>query len=267
MIKAIVDGACGQMGRMIVKGISQAADMQLVGAVEMPAHPLLGKDAGEVAGVGRLGVPVMADLSEVIEKGDVVIEFTAPKATIHNLEMVVAHQKAMVIATTGYSIEELERVKELTKQIPCVMTPNMSVGVNVLFRIVKEVAQILGDDYDVEIIETHHNLKKDAPSGTAVKLAEVVASALNRNLQTAGVYGRKGIVGERTKKEIGVHAIRGGDIVGDHTVLFAGSGERIEITHRTQSREAFARGALRAARWVVNAPKGLHDVSEVLFSN
>lgn len=267
MIKAIVDGACGQMGKMIVKGISQASDMQLVGAVDAPSHPLLGKDAGEVAGVGNLGVSVVGDLSEVVEKGDVIIEFTAPKATIHNLEVVVAHGKAMVIATTGYNIEEMQRVHELTKKIPCVMAPNMSVGVNVLYRMVKEAAQILGNDYDVEIIEAHHNLKKDAPSGTAVKLAELIASALNRNLELVGVYGRKGIVGERTKKEIGIHAIRGGDIVGDHSVLFVGNGERIEITHRAHSRETFARGALRAARWVVTAPRGLHDISEVLFSN
>jgi 4-hydroxy-tetrahydrodipicolinate reductase len=171
----------------------------------------------------------------------------------------------MVIATTGYTAEQMKQIQELAPKIRCVMSPNFSVGINLLLKVVQDVAQVLGDDFDIEVIEAHHNMKKDSPSGTALRIAEVIAETLNRNLSEVGIYGRQGIVGERTRQEIGIHAIRGGDIVGDHTVLFAGIGERLEITHRAQSRETFARGALRAARWVVNAPKGLHDIREVLF--
>ena len=265
MIRVIVDGACGRMGKMIIQGVVQQKDMQLVGATEFSEHPQLGQDAGEVAGIGRLGVPVSGDLPAILDGGDVVIEFTTPRATLEHLRNVVDAGKTMVIATTGYTKEELAQVHELAAQIPCVMAPNMSVGVNVLLQAIQVVAKALGDDYDVEVIEAHHNQKVDSPSGTALRIAEVLAETLGRHLPDVGVYGRHGIVGKRLTKEIGIHAIRGGDIVGDHTVLFAGAGERLEITHRAQSRESFARGAIRAARWVVNAPKGLHDIREVLF--
>jgi len=265
MINIIVDGAYGRMGRMIINGIAQAEDMQLVGAIEAANHPNLGQDAGELAGVGHLGVLVTSDLSAIIDKCDVVIEFTSPEATLEHLQNVVGADKAMVIATTGYTDEQMKQLQELASKIRCVMSPNYSVGINLLLKVVQDVAQVLGDDFDIEVIEAHHNMKKDSPSGTALRIAEVIAETLNRNLNEVGVYGRQGMVGERPRQEIGIHAIRGGDIVGDHTVLFAGVGERLEITHRAQSRETFARGALRAARWVVNAPKGLHDIRKVLF--
>jgi 4-hydroxy-tetrahydrodipicolinate reductase len=265
MINVIIDGACGRMGRMMINGVTQSEDMQLVGAIEAANHPNLGQDAGEIAGVGRLGVSVTSDLPAIIDKCDVVIEFTSPEATLEHLQNVVDADKAMIIATTGYTPEQMKKLQELAGKIRCVMSPNYSIGINLLLKVVQDVAQVLGDDFDIEVIEAHHNMKKDSPSGTALRIAEVIAEALNRNLGEVGVYGRQGMVGERTRQEIGVHAIRGGDIVGDHTVLFAGIGERLEITHRAQSRETFVQGALRAARWVVNAPKGLHDIGKVLF--
>ena len=214
---------------------------------------------------GPIGVSISDNLSEILDEADVVIEFSTPGATIENLHNVVLAGKAMVLATTGFTADELAEIHELADKIPCVMAPNMSVGINVMLQAVQLVAKALGDDYDVEVIEAHHNQKADSPSGTALRIAEVLAQTLDRDLAEVGVYGRHGIVGARSKKEIGIHAIRGGDIAGDHTALFAGAGERIEITHRAHTREAFAKGAIRAARWVVNAPKGLHDIAEVLF--
>ena len=265
MISVIIDGACGRMGKMITQGVVTQNDMQLVGAIEYSGHPQLGEDVGEVAGVRTIGVPISDNLSEILDEADVVVEFTAPNASIEHLRNVVDAGKTMVLATTGFTEAELAEVRELAQNIPCVMAPNMSVGVNVMLQAIQLVAKALGDGYDVEVIEAHHNQKADSPSGTALRIAEVLAEALDRNLAEVGVYGRHGMVGARPEKEIGIHAIRGGDIAGDHTVLYAGAGERIEITHRAHTREAFAKGAIRSARWVVNAPKGLHDISEVLF--
>ena len=265
MISVIIDGACGRMGKMISQGVVTQSDMQLVGAIEYSGHPQLGEDIGEVAGVGTIGVPISDNLSEILDEADVVVEFTAPSASIEHLRNVVDAGKTMVLATTGFTEAELAEVQELAQNIPCVMAPNMSVGVNVMLQAVQLVAKALGDDYDVEVIEAHHNQKADSPSGTALRIAEVLAESLDRNLAEVGAYGRHGMVGARPEKEIGIHAIRGGDISGDHTVLYAGAGERIEITHRAHTREAFAKGAIRAAQWVVDAPKGLHDIAEVLF--
>ena len=265
MIKVIVNGACGRMGRMLISLVTRQPDMELVGATEYPAHPKMGTDAGEVAGIGSLGVKIVANLADVIDQGDVAIEFTSPEATVSNLKKVVDAKKSIVIGTTGCTADQLAKIRLLAEHIPCLMSPNMSVGVNVMLRAIELVAKALGDDYDVEVIEAHHNQKKDSPSGTAVRIADVLATALDRDMNQVGVYGREGIVGVRPKKEIGVHAVRGGDIVGDHTVLFAGIGERLEISHRAQSRESFASGAIRATRWIVNAPNGLHDISEILF--
>lgn len=267
MIHVIVNGACGRMGRLIAQGISQQEDMQLVGAIEYPSHPEIGTDIGVVAGIGELGVTITSDLNDVLEKGDVAIEFSTPEASLQHLRQVVNADKAMVLATTGFSSEELSEVHDLAKKIKCVMAPNMSLGVNVMIQALELIAKSLGDDYDIEVIEAHHNHKADSPSGTALRLAETVAAALERDLDEVGVYGRHGIVGARPKKQIGIHAIRGGDIAGDHTVMFATEGEQLSVVHRAHSPEAFAKGAIRAARWVVNAPRGLHDVSEVLFGN
>ena len=265
MIRVIINGACGRMGRLIIQGVSQQADMELSGAIEYPEHPQIGSDAGVVAGIGEIGVAITSKLEDVLENADVVIEFSKPEATIQHLRQVVDADKAMVIATTGFNPDELETVKELASQIRCVMAPNMSLGVNVMIQALELIAKALGDDYNIEVIEAHHNHKADAPSGTALRLAETVAAALGRDLAEVGVYGRHGIVGARSQKEIGIHAVRGGDIAGDHTVLFATEGEQLSVVHRAHSPEAFAKGAIRAARWVVDASKGLHDVSEVLF--
>ena len=265
MINVIINGACGRMGRLIIQSVAQQADMELVGAIEYPEHPQIGSDAGVVAGVGTIGVAITGTLGEALESADVVIEFSKPEATVQHLQQVVDADKAMVIATTGYTPDELVTINELAAQIRCVMAPNMSLGVNVMIQALALIAKALGDDYNIEVIEAHHNHKADAPSGTALRLAETVATALGRDLAEVGVYGRHGIVGARTQQEIGIHAVRGGDIAGDHTVLFATEGEQLSVVHRAHSPEAFAKGAIRAARWVVNAPKGLHDVSEVLF--
>ncbi len=265
MIRVIINGACGRMGRLIIQGVAQQTDMELVGAIEFPEHPQIGNDAGVVAGIGETGVAITGKLADVLGNADVVIEFSKPEATIQHLRQVVDADKAMVIATTGYDADELATVQELAAQTRCVMAPNMSLGVNVMIQALELIAKALGDDYNIEVVEAHHNHKADAPSGTALRLAETVATALGRDLAEVGVYGRHGIVGARSEKEIGIHAVRGGDIAGDHTVLFATEGEQLSVVHRAHSPEAFAKGALRAARWVVDAPKGLHDVSEVLF--
>jgi len=264
MINAIIVGAGGRMGRMIVRAIQDTEGIACRGAVEATGHPSLGRDVGVVAGLGELGVRVEDDLAAIIPRGDVIIDFTSAEASVRNMEVAAQHHKSMVVGSTGFSPEQMEAVRKLAKEIPCVLSPNMSTGVNLMFKVVEEIARILGHDYDVEIIEAHHRLKKDAPSGTALRLGEVIARALGRNWEEVGVYARKGVIGERTKEEIGIQSIRAGDIVGEHTVIFGGIGERIEITHRAHTRDAFARGAIRAAKWVIRQKPGLYDMADVL---
>ncbi len=264
MINVVVVGAAGRMGRSLVALLKESAALTLTAAVETKGHVSIGEDVGELAGCGRIGVPLADDLSGALTRGEVLIDFTNPSATLGHLRAAVEHRRAMVIGTTGFSASELGEIRTLTRAIPCVCSPNMSVGVNALLKVIAELAKTFGDEYDIEIIEAHHRLKKDAPSGTALKMADVLAKAMNRNLEQVAVYGRKGMVGERTRGEIGMQVIRAGDIVGDHTVLFGGLGERVEVTHRAQSRDTFARGALRAARWVVRQPSGLYDMQDVL---
>ncbi len=264
MIKAIVTGAAGRMGCSIIRAIHQTDGIEVVGAVERDGHPLFGRDAGEVAGLGPMKVRIVYGLENILERADVVIDFTTPQATIANMEKVSTAGKAWVIGSTGFTKEEEDNLRRLTGKFPCVFSPNMSVGVNILFKIIQDVAKVLGDDYDVEIIEAHHRHKKDAPSGTAMKMAQVVANSLGRDLSVVGKFSRHGITGERDRKEIGVQSIRAGDIVGDHTVMFCGTGERIEITHRAQSRDNFAIGAVRAAMWVVKQKPGMYDMMDVL---
>ena len=261
-IKAIVIGAAGKMGSRIIHIIQETSSISLYRAVERPDHPSIGKDIGEVIGLGKMSIPLEGDLNKA--GGDVIINFTNPKTSLESLEFAKETGSAIVIGTTGLSPEQMERVRDLSNGVRCVFSPNMSVGVNVMFRIVQEVARVLGPEYDVEIFEAHHRLKKDSPSGTAVKLGELIAKAVGREFGKVGVYGRKGMVGERTKEEIGMQVIRAGDIVGEHTVLFGGIGERLEIIHRAHSRDNFARGAIRAAVWVVNQPNGLYDMQDVL---
>ncbi len=265
MTKIMVSGAAGRMGRRIVAVVAEDERTSLCGALEYAGSPAVGRDAGEVAGVGSLGVEIVGDAADLpFAAGDVLIEFTSPSATLANLEMAAARRTAMVIGTTGLTAAERQRIADLAREIPVVLAPNMSVGVNVLFRVVAEVARILGDDYDVEILEAHHRLKKDAPSGTAVRLGEIVAQSRERQLDEVAVYERRGFTGERTREEIGMQTLRAGDIVGDHLVLFGGLGERLEIIHRAHSRDTFARGAVRAALWVEQQPPGLYDMQDVL---
>lgn len=264
MIKVIVAGAAGRMGCRLVALIKDSTALTLAGAIEGKGHHAIGDDAGETAGCGRIGVAVTEDLSALLDRGEVVVDFSSPEATLEHLRIVAQHKRAMVIGTTGFSATELEELKSLVRQVPCVFSPNMSVGINLMYKVIGEMAKTLGDDYDIEVIEAHHRLKKDAPSGTALKIAEVLAKATSRDLNQVGVYARKGLIGERKKKEIGIQTIRAGDIVGDHTILFGGMGERIEVTHRASSRDTFASGALRAARWVVRQPPGLYDMMDVL---
>jgi len=252
------------MGGRIIHRICESSDVQLAAAFERPNHPSVGSDAGQTAGLGNLGIKVAGSLKEVIGLGEVLIDFTTPEATAENLKAASAAALAVVIGTTGISGRALEEVKGLAANTRCVMSPNMSVGVNVMFKIAGEMAKVLGKDYDMEILEVHHRLKKDAPSGTAMRLAQILAGATNRDLDDAAVYQRKGMIGERTSTEIGIQTWRAGDITGEHTVLFGGIGERLEIIHRAHNRDNFARGAVKAAAWVVRQPAGLYDMMDVL---
>lgn len=264
MIKVIVAGAGGRMGGRLVSLLKESKHLQLVGAVEKKGHTAVGQDAGEIAGCGKLGIRVSDDLSALASAADVLIEFTSPEATLEHLSVMAERKKAMVIGTTGLSDHQVGELQTKAKAIPCVFAPNMSVGVNVMLEMIAEMARKLGDPYDIEVIEAHHRLKKDAPSGTALKIAQVLAEATGKDLDKVVAYSRKGLIGERKRGEIGVQVIRAGDIVGDHTVLFAANGERIEITHRATSRDTFATGALRAAEWVVKQPAGIYDMHDVL---
>lgn len=264
MIRVIVAGAAGRMGKRIIHMIRENPEVELTGAFERPDHPEVNADAGQVAGIGETGVRIAGSPDGVMDAGDVIIDFSAPQATLDNLRLASEKGLAMVIGTTGITGEALAQAEDLARGIRCVMAPNMSVGVNVMFKIAGEMARILGNDYDMEILETHHRLKKDAPSGTAVRLARILAEAVGRDLEKVGVYERKGIIGERSREEIGIQTWRAGDIAGEHTVMFGGMGERLELTHRAHNRDNFARGAVRAAVWVMQQPAGLYDMQDVL---
>lgn len=265
MTNVIVAGASGRMGQRICYMVQQHPDLTLTGAFEQAESPAVGKDAGEVAGLGTQGVTIADSLETVIDQGEVIIDFTFHKATMDFVEIAAKYGRAMVIGTTGLTADNLAVLRDTAAEsFPCVQAPNMAVGVNVLFKLVEKAAAVLGEAYDVEIVEAHHRMKKDAPSGTALKLGEMAASGLGRDLAEVGVFERNGMIGERTDKEIGIQTIRAGDIVGEHTAYFAGPGERIEITHRAHSRDNFAGGAAKAAAWVVRQPKGLYSMFDVL---
>ncbi len=264
MINVTVAGVAGRMGSRIASLCIEHPDINLVGAFERKGHDKIGEDIGLLIGKGNLGIPIVDDIRTVIDNTDVIIDFTTVGSTLNNIRIASESKKAMVIGTTGFSKEDLKEISALSESIPCVMAPNMSVGVNLLFKILEDIAKVLGDDYDVEIIEAHHRMKKDAPSGTALKMAEIIANTLGRNLEDVVVYARKGLIGQRDAKEIGIQTIRAGDIVGEHTVLFGGIGERIEITHRASSRDTFARGAIRAALWIYGKKPGLYNMLDVL---
>jgi 4-hydroxy-tetrahydrodipicolinate reductase len=264
MVKAVVTGAAGRMGGKIISLISKSEDIKIVGALEVARHPIIGRDIGQGLGLGKTGIMVSDKLSDCIEQADVVIDFTNHEASLKYLKVAKEKNRAIVIGSTGFTPGEMQEIKEITKNTRCVLTPNMSVGVNVMLKIIEYCAGILKDDYDVEIVEAHHHLKKDAPSGTAMQMAKVIADKLGRDMETSMVYSRRGLIGERTKKEIGIQTVRAGDIVGDHTVIFGGVGERLEFIHRAHSRDNFAKGAIRAALWIVNQENGLFDMQDVL---
>ena len=262
-IAVAVAGAAGRMGRMLVTAVANAPGMRLATALEAPGSPHLDADAGELAGIGALGVPIGGDIAAA-DAFDVLVDFSVPTATLAKLDACVGAGKALVIGTTGFDAAGQDAIRRAAETVPIVMAPNMSVGVNVAFKLVEFAARALGDDVDVEVFEAHHRHKIDAPSGTAVRMGEILAAALGRDLETDAVYGREGITGERARRAIGFHSLRGGDIVGDHTVTFAGTGERIEITHRAGSRENFAAGAVRAVRFVAGREPGLYGMDDVL---
>lgn len=263
MIKIVVIGAGGRMGKTIVTCVDDTDGVSVIGGTEYIGHSSIGSDLGVLAGVGRKDIFIVENIEDVLTDCDVIIDFTTPESSIRTLNAAVSHEKSIVIGTTGFSAEQKNMISQAAEKIRCVFAPNMSIGVNVLFKVVEDVSKALGDAYDVEIVEAHHKFKKDAPSGTAVKLSEIVARSLDRNIDQVGVYGRKGIT-ERDPKEIGIHTVRAGDIVGEHRVLYGGMGETLELFHRAQSRETFARGSISAAKWVVNQPPGLYDMQDVL---
>ena len=263
--KAIgIIGAGGRMGRMLVQAIQVQTGCRLVAASERPGSDLIGQDAGDVAGVGALGVPIVDEMSQVFASDRVVIDFTQPHVTLSNLPQAVAKGVPLVIGTTGIDADGQARIAEAARHVPIVFAPNFSVGVNLMFLVAADVARILEESYDIEIIEAHHRHKIDAPSGTALGLGRAIAQAIGRNLEDVAVYGREGVTGERDRQTIGFSTVRGGDIVGEHTALFAGEGERLEITHRASSRMTFAKGAVRAALWVSGRTPGLYDMGDIL---
>ncbi|KPW89000.1 4-hydroxy-tetrahydrodipicolinate reductase [Pseudomonas syringae pv. castaneae] len=264
MRRIAVVGAAGRMGKTLIEAVQQAPGAGLTAAIDRPDSTLVGADAGELAALGRIGVPLSGDLAKVADEFDVLIDFTHPSVTLKNLAFCRKAGKAMIIGTTGFSAEEKQRLVEAGKDIPIVFAANFSVGVNLCLKLLDTAARVLGDEVDIEITEAHHRHKVDAPSGTALRMGEVVASALGRDLEKVAVYGREGQTGARDRQTIGFATIRAGDVVGDHTVLFAADGERVEITHKASSRMTFAKGAVRAAMWLDGKAPGLYDMQDVL---
>lgn len=262
-VKIAIAGAAGRMGRALLDEVLRAPDLKLAGALEQKGNAAVGKDAGLLAGA-PCGVAIVDDVSRALAGCDVLIDFTRAEAAAANLAACRKQGMRMVIGTTGFSEAQKIAIADAAREIAIVMSPNFSVGVNVAFRLLDVAAGVLGGGYDVEIMEAHHRHKVDAPSGTALRMGEVVAKALKRDLKKTAVYGREGVTGERKDETIGFATVRGGDLVGDHTVMFIGAGERLEISHRASSRANFAAGALRAARWVASRKNGLHDMADVL---
>ncbi|GGB99505.1 4-hydroxy-tetrahydrodipicolinate reductase [Marinobacterium zhoushanense] len=266
MTRIAVTGAAGRMGKTLIEAIGMTEGAQLAAAIVEPGSSLIGADAGELAGVGKLGVQVAGSLEAVKDDFDLLIDFTAPEVTMANVEFCAANGKQVVIGTTGLDDSQKQKLASAAERIAIVFAPNMSVGVNLCFKLLEIAAKALGEDsgYDIEVIEAHHRHKVDSPSGTALRMGEVVANALGRDLKECAVYGREGQVGPRKPREIGFETIRAGDVVGDHTVLFATEGERIEITHKASSRMTFAKGAVRASLWLGSRSTGLYDMQDVL---
>ena len=264
MVKVGINGAGGRMGKTLIQASAGYENLALGAAFEIFSSDAIGHDAGEMAGIGKSNVNVSDNLAGEINSIDVLIDFTLPECTMQSLQVCQKNNKAMVIGTTGLSDKQKQLLTDASKDIAIVFAPNMSVGVNLCLKLLQAAAKILGDDYDVEIIEAHHRHKVDAPSGTALRMGEMVAETLGRDLNECAIYGRQGHTGERNAKTIGFETIRAGDIVGDHTVMFSGIGERVEITHKATSRMTFAQGAMRAASWLSKKSNGLYDMQDVL---
>jgi 4-hydroxy-tetrahydrodipicolinate reductase len=265
-LRIAISGASGRMGRMLVEAVLDAPDCTLSGALDVAGNPLLGQDAGAFLGRST-GVAISSDLDAVLAGAQVLIDFTRPEGTLRHLEACAVHGVALVIGTTGFSDEQKSAIRAAAARTAVFMSPNMSVGVNVVMRLIEQAAKAFDQGYDIEIIEAHHRNKIDAPSGTALQMGEIVAKALGRNLADNAVFGREGVTGVRDPSTIGFATVRGGDIIGDHTVLFAGIGERIEITHKSSSRATYAQGSLRAARFLAQRGPGLYDMNDVLGLN
>lgn len=263
-IRVALVGCNGRMGKMLIEAVANNPATRLTVATERPGAAVIGMDVGEINGVGALGVKIVADLVHVVDQFDVIIDFTRPEATLSHLQLAVAHGKRIVIGTTGFDDAGKVAIAAAAQQIGVVFASNYSVGVNLVFKLLEQAARVMGDYTDIEIIEGHHRHKVDAPSGTALSMGEVVAKTLGRDLKECAVYGREGITGERERSTIGFSTIRAGDLVGEHTVMFADIGERVEITHKASSRATFANGAARAAVWLQQQTPGLYDMQDVL---
>ena len=264
MVRVGINGAGGRMGKTLIQACAEHQDTQLGAAFEVSSSSAIDQDAGLIAGIEQQGVNINSGLEAQASHFDILIDFTLPICTMTSLDLCVKHNKSMVIGTTGLDEEQKQRLDDASGSIPILFAPNMSVGVNLCLKLLHIAAKTLGDEYDVEIIEAHHRHKIDAPSGTALRMGEVVAETLGRDLKECAVYGRQGQTGERDRKTIGFETIRAGDIVGDHTVMFAGTGERVEITHKASSRMTFAQGAMRAASWLHDKEPGLYNMQDVL---
>lgn len=267
MTRVVIAGASGRMGLSLIKAVALSNKATLIGAVVRPDSLAIGKDAGELAGISAMGVPVVSCLSQLVDDFDVLIDFTRPDVSMAFINHCVQLGKKIVIGTTGYSDAQKADIRKVAENIALVMAPNMSVGVNLSLKLLEMTAKVMGDYTDIEIIEAHHRHKIDAPSGTALRMGEVIAKSLGRDLSECAVYGREGNTGARERKTIGFATIRAGDIVGEHTVMFADEGERVEITHKASSRMTFASGAVRAAIWLNDKPAGFYDMQDVLGLN
>lgn len=266
-IRLAITGCAGRMGKTLIEAAQQTEGVAVTVALERAESSLIGADVGELAGLGKIGVAVSGDIAAVADQFDVLIDFTRPQVTLQNLAVCREAGKKIIIGTTGFSEQEKEILKQASEQIAVVFAPNMSVGVNLCFKLLDMAARVLGDDVDIEVLEMHHRHKVDSPSGTALRMGEVVAEALGRDLNECAVYGREGHTGERPDKQIGFATLRGGDVVGDHTVIFASGGERVEITHKSSSRMTYAKGSMRAAKFLRDKDTGLYDMQAVLGLN
>lgn len=261
MFKIAINGVCGRMGARIAALASEDSELKLVAALERSGHPMIGKDVGSISGCGDTGVKITSSLTV---HADVLIDFSSPESSVTIADICSKKNIAIVVGTTGLGPQQHEKFQYYSHVIPCLVSPNMSIGVNILFNLVGQVARMVENEFDIEIVETHHRFKKDAPSGTALRLAEKICEATERTMEQDVVYGRNGITGERPANQIGIHAVRSGDVVGDHTVVFGSLGERIEITHKAHTRDTFVRGAIRAAKFIAKKPPGMYCMSDVL---